>query len=362
MTTAAGSAAATKAPMPVRRRLVIIGAAVVLVLLPAIVMVLVTWAATGRVQGAATWASIPAIVGIAAALSGGRRYAIVVSIVMGFLAPLAIVAGMSPVSGAALMAILCMTVGRLSRAGLQKSGLLVPVMLSWALIDPPAWNGAATVDRLDDGYLLWMALIFLVGGLIPALIVPRLTRRRPAPRLEPHSQHEATVYTVMITILVTVSTFYVLANPAMLGGAFLVAVIMVMAPIGTAQTIRPTILRVLGTILGSVLVIAVVSRVDSLGLVYGIGLVFLIVSLYARLSGLAWVYYVFMVPATACLNATSLAQVGELGRQRVEDNVVGGVLVIIATAITIGASQWSSRHGHASDAEVEPGVRAFAEA
>jgi hypothetical protein len=255
--------------------------ALVLRLLPAIIMVLVTWVGTGQVQGAATWASIPAIVGIAAAMSGGRRYAIIVAIVMGLLAPLAIVAGQSPVSGAALMAILCMTVGRLSRVGLQKSGLLVPVMLAWALIDPPAWDGATTVDRLDTAYLLWMTLTFVVGGLIPALLVPLMMRKRKPPTLEPHSQSEAVTYTVMITTLVTVSTFYVLDSPQLIGGAFLIAVILVMAPIGTAQTLKPTIFRVLGTILGSVLVIALVSEVDSLGLVYAFGLVFILVAVFA---------------------------------------------------------------------------------
>ncbi|MFZ4486141.1 MAG: FUSC family protein [Candidatus Nanopelagicales bacterium] len=339
--------------MPVKRRLILVVAAVVLVLLPAIVMVLITWAGTGEVQGAATWASIPAIVGIAAAMSGGRRYAVIVAIVMGFLAPLAIVAGTSPVSGAALMAILCMTVGRLSRVGLQKSGLLVPVMLSWALIDPPAWDGATTVNRLDNGYLMWMALIFFVGGLIPALLVSYLQRKRKPVTLAPHSRSEAMTYTVMITTLVTVATFYVLDNPKMIGGAFLIAVIMVMAPIGTVQTLKPTVFRVLGTILGSVFIILLVSQVHSLGLVYLIGLAFLVVSVFARLSGLAWVYYVFMVPATACLNSTTLTEVGELGKQRVVDNVVGGILVILATALAIGYSQWTSRRGEATDDDDE---------
>lgn len=347
-----GSTPARKTPpMPVKRRLTLVLAVVVLTLLPAIVMVLVAWIGTGKAQGAATWASIPAIVGIAAAMFAGRRYAIIVAIVMAFLAPLAIVAGLSPVSGAALMAILCLTVGRMSRFGLHKSGLLVPVMLAWALIDPPAWNGAAAVDRLDNSYLLWMALIFFVGGLIPALLVPVLLHKRKTPELQAHTRGEAMTYTVMITTLVTVSTFYVLDNPKMIGGAFLIAVILVMAPIGTAQTIKPTLLRILGTVLGSIFVIALVSKVDSLSVVYLIGLVFLIVSVYARLSGLAWMYFVFMVPATACLNATTLTQVGELGKQRVVDNVVGGIAVIIATVVAIGYSHWAS--GHAETAEVD---------
>ena len=339
--------------LPMNRRLTLVLAVVVLTLLPAIVMLLVVWIGTGELQGAATWASIPAIVGNAAVLFGGRRYAVIVAIVMAFLAPVAIVAGLSPVSGAALMAILCLTVGRMSRFGLQKSGLLVPVMLAWALIDPPAWNGATAVDRLDNSYLLWMAAIFFVGGLIPALLIPLVMRHRKAPTLESHSQREAVTYTVIITTLVTVSTYYVLDNPKMIGGAFLIAVIMVMAPIGTTQTIKPTIFRVLGTIAGSIFVIVLVSQIHSLGLVYIIGLVFLIVSVFSRLSGLAWVYFVFMVPATACLNATTLTQVGELGKQRVVDNIVGGIAVVVATAIAIGYSHLASKRGAGSESDDE---------
>ena len=63
---------ATTAPskavkMPVERRLKLVAAVTALVFLPSIVMLLITWAGTGKPQGAATWASIPAIVGIAAA-------------------------------------------------------------------------------------------------------------------------------------------------------------------------------------------------------------------------------------------------------------------------------------------------------
>lgn len=354
--------AAKPSGMPVKRRLTLVAAVTALVFLPAVIMVLITWVGTGKVQGAATWASMPAIVGIAAAMAGGRRFAVTVSIVMALLAPVMIVAGLSPVSGAALMAILCLTLGRLSRFGLQKSALLVPVMLAWPLIDPPTWDGASTVDRLDNAYLLWMALIFFVGGLVPALIVSHKLRKRPTPTLASHTRREAMTYTVLITTLVTVSTYYVLDNPKMIGGAFLIAVVLVMAPIGTSSTIKPTIFRVIGTILGSILVIVLVSKVDSLAVTYLIGLMFLWVALFSRLSGRAWIYYVFMVPATACLNATTLTQVGELGRQRVIDNVVGGIAVIIATVLAIGYSQWSGRRGEATDADdgIESGLQATA--
>ena len=339
--------------MPVQRRLILIFGIVLLTVTPAMVMLLVTWGFTGAPQSAAAWASIPAIVGIAAAAAGGRHYAIVVAIVMAFVAPLSIVAGLSPVSGAAVMALLCMMVGRMSRFGLHKSALLVPVMLSWALINPPTWAGASTVDRVDTEYLLWMSLIFLVGGLIPALVVPRFMRKRPAPALQAHTQREAVIYTVMITALVTVGTFWVLDHPENFGGAFLIAVILVMAPIGTAQTIMPTIWRIIGTIAGSVLVILMARQVDSLAVIYLLGLAFIAIALFARFSGEAWLYYVFMVPATASLNATTLTQVGELGRQRVADNLVGGILVIFASGVAIGYSRWSSGRSQASDVDDE---------
>ena len=71
-----------------------------------------------------------------------------------------------------------------------------------------------------------------------------------------------------------------------------------------------------------------------------------------------------MVPATACLNATTLTQVGELGKQRVVDNVVGGILVIIATAIAISYSQWATRRGESTDSddEIELGTQVLADA
>ena len=319
------STGAAKSGMAFKKRLVIALAIVVLTVAPALVMIAVIWVAEGSVEAAATWASLPAIAGIAAVAVGGQGFAIRAAIVMAFLAPLTIVAGSSPVSGAAVMALLCLVVGRLARVGLHKSALLVPVMMAWPLIDPPTWGGASTVDRLDTPYLLWMTVVFLVGGLLPALVGPLLLRERSFPPPTPHSLGEALPYTVMITTLVTVATYYVLDTPEMYGGAFLI-----------------------------------VAKVESLALVYVIGLVLIVIALVARFGRHGWIYYVFMMPATACLNATTLEQVGQLGKQRAIDNLVGGVAVLIASALVIGYSSWASKHGHASDEDVEAAAVAAA--
>jgi len=343
----------TRAAMPMKKRAVIALVVLVITAAPAWLMLGVTYVVTGTAEPASFWASMPAIVGMAATATGGRRFGVITAIVMGLLAPLTIAAGASAAAGAALMALMAITVGRMSRFGLQKSALLAPVMLAWTLISPPTWDGQSMVDRTDNAYLLWMAIIFFVGATIPALVLPRLLRNRPRSALVPHSRAEAVPYTVIITVLATVATYYVLDNPRLYGGAFLIAAIFVLAPIGDAQTLRPTLLRIGGTLIGSVFVLALVSQIDSLALIYLCGLVFITIAVMARFGVHGWLYYVFMMPATASLNATALSQVGQLGEQRLIDNVVGGLLVLIAAAAAAAYSHWESRRGHADDRDAE---------
>ncbi len=339
--------------LSMKKALVLALGIVAITVAPALIMLAVTYVATGQVQAAATWASLPAIAGIAATALGGRRFAVIAAIVSGMLAPLCIVSGISPVSGAALMGLMAITVGRLSRFGLQKSAVLYPVMMSWAVIDPPVWGDQPTVDRLDQNYQLWMVAIFFVGAVVPALVLPLLMRKRHAPPLQAYSRSDAVPYTVTITVLVTVATFVVLDNQRLYAGAFLIAAILILAPIGNAETLRPTIIRILGTLAGSVFVLLIAAKADSLVIIYLFGVAFIVIALVARFAGHAWLYYVFMMPATASLNATTLTQVGQLGEQRLIDNVVGGLLVLLAAAATIGYSNWATRHGHASDDDEE---------
>ena len=339
--------------MPIKKRVVITLVIVVITVAPSFIMLGVTYVATGQMQSAALWASIPAVAGMAATVNGGRRFGILAAIVMGFVAPLSIVAGLSAVSGAALMALMAMLVGRLARFGLQKSALLVPVMMAWPLIDPPLWAGQTAVDRTDETYLLWMTAIFFVGALFPALAIPLIARKRQRPALSTHTREEVVPYTVVITVLVTCSTFYVLSNPRMFGGAFLIAAIFVLAPLGTSDTLRSTFLRVLGTLLGSFIVLALVARVDSLAVIYAFGVIFMVIALIARFGTHGWIYYVFMMPATASLNATTLTQFGQLGEQRLLDNVVGGLLVLVAASLAVAYSGWSAKHGHARQDDPE---------
>ena len=171
--------------------------------------------------------------------------------------------------------------------------------------------------------------------------------------LQVHSQHEAAASILMITVLVTASRFQVLENPRCFDGALRMAAAFSLAPLGTAQTLPPTLLHIWGTLMGSVLVIAVVAQVDSIVATYRIGVVIISIALLSRLGKHGWVYYVFMVTATASLNVTSLGQVGQLGTQRVVDNQIGGAPVLLASMHTIGDSHWASKHVRIPPSETE---------
>jgi len=106
------------------RRTVIAVLATAMLLVPAIVLFVITK------QPSATYAAMGALAGIFAVMPGGTRIGFITAIVLALLAPLSIVAGLTPFTGAALMAIMALTVGRLARFGLHRATLLVPILLA----------------------------------------------------------------------------------------------------------------------------------------------------------------------------------------------------------------------------------------
>ena len=325
------------------RRLVIALMLALVVLTPSLFMLVMTDIFTGHVEGAATWASMAAIAGLVAVAVGGVELGLITAFVLALEAPLSIVAGASPVSGAALMAIMCLVVGRSSRAGLQRATMLAPIFIAWTIIDPPVWGTSGTLDRTDTTYLLWMAAFFFVGAIFPVIVGPHLLRKAKLPAPKPHSRSEAVPYTIIITVLATVSTYYVLDHSALYGGGFIVAAILVLTPLGAAESLRPTLIRIAGTLLGAIAVIPIIANVSSLTLIYLIGIVLGVTALVAKFGSRAWIYYALIVPTSACLNAVSVPQVRQLDEQRLIDNLAGGALVLIAVACSVGYSHFASR-------------------
>jgi sterol desaturase/sphingolipid hydroxylase (fatty acid hydroxylase superfamily) len=99
----------------------------------------------------------------------------------------------------------------------------------------------------------------------------------------------------------------------------------------------------LGTVLGMVVVWVIVVEIQSLTLVYVIGLVFCVAALTAKFSPHYWIYMALITPTIVCFSAFSSAQVANLGEQRLEDTIVGAVRVLIAMGLAVGYARLAGR-------------------
>ena len=321
------------------RRLAAAFAVVILCLIPSVVLYAITR------EAAATWTTVAGIAGVAAFVSGGRQVAILSSLIMAVITPLAIVAGSVPIAGAALMALMCLMVGHMSRFGLNRATLLVPVFMAWMIIQPPVWGAQRLLDRTDGTYLAWMTLFFLVGALVPVLVLTLVMRKTqlPTPPSVTHATREALQYTITITVLTTAATFWVLEHPKQVAGAWVISTILVLAQVGEVGTLQRTVPRVIGTLLGMIIVGVIVLEVDSMAVLYVIGLVFGVAAITAKFSPRYWIYVTLITPTVVCLGASSSSELGSLGTQRLLDTLAGAGLVLIAAGLTIGYSRVSQR-------------------
>lgn len=368
------------------RRTLIALVLVGLMLAPSVVLFVITR------QPAATYASIGALIGIVAAAAGGVGIGVRVAVVASLLAPLAIVSGLSPVTGAALMAIMTLVIGRLALFGLHRAVVLVPIMVAWPMLTPIPWipsgledavrahmtssgltvteavakaqAGTATStsttssklaealihQRMDSTYLAWVAAFFFIGAIVAVGVMRFAVRRVTLPAPEPHARSEVMPYTVTITVLAAGATYYCLDHPKLVAGSFLIATILVLTQVGNDFRWKLTVQRLLGT-LGGVLLLTAINGVMGpasytvvLGVpmpvtIYVVGIVLGVLAVIAKFSPRQWIYYALIAPAAAMLNAFTTAQVTEFGDQRLVDNVVGAALVLTAALVTLVASR-----------------------
>ena len=343
------AATSSTAPKPLyaklTRRVAIATAVMLLGLVPSLVLFAVTK------EPATTWATGAFIAGITALLVGGVEVAVFTVVIMSIIVPIAIVSGGTPIAGAALMALMCLTVGRMSRFGLNRATLLVPIFMAWMLISPPFWGPQHVVDRTDSTFLTWMMVSFFVGGLLPVVVLPFAIRKVRMAVPKPATPREAWPYAITITLLATGATFWMLNAPKQDAGAWLIATILVLAQVGDVGTVRRTIQRVVGTLLGMVVVGVIVVEVDSMVALYCIGFVFAVAALTAKLSPQYWLYMALVTPSIICFTASSSSEVANLGEQRAQDTLIGAALVLLASAITIEYAHLEARRGHGPTAE-----------
>ncbi|MFM8154703.1 MAG: hypothetical protein ACKOAF_01300 [Actinomycetes bacterium] len=264
----AASAAPASKPLYVKlgRRALISTIVTLIGVVPSLVLLAITK------EPAVTWATGAFILGFVALLMGGTGVATYTAFITAIATPVAIVVGGTPIAGAAFMALLCLTLGRMSHYGLHRATLLVPIFMAWMIISPPFWGADKVVDRTDSAFLAWMAITFFVGGIVPVVVFPHFLRKLRMPAPKPNPRSESAPYTIVITVLCTSVTYWVLADTKQYAGAWLISTILVLVQVGDVGTVSKTIQRVVGTLLGMLVVSVLVLEVHSLVLLYVIGL------------------------------------------------------------------------------------------
>ncbi len=375
------------------RRTAIALALFALIIVPAAILLVITK------QPSATYASMGALIGAFALLAGGLRIGILTSLVAALLAPLAIVAGLSPITGAVLMILMTLMVGRLSLFGLHRATMLVPIFLAWPMLSPIPWlprmelgqlktiltnNGLTLTDalskaqasgtastsagsgtsattihhamvdmRLDTTYLSWVIAFFFLGAIVPVLVLHVVLRKRSLPTPKPNPRSEALNYTITICALTGIAMYYFIDHPKQTSGSFFIATILVLTQVGSDIEWKLTLQRVLGTfggllaLTGLMALMGQAKYTDVVGIpmpvnLYIVGAVFGVGAIIAKFSPRQWIYYILITPTAALLNAYTMSAASDIGKQRLVDNLVGAALVIVAAGITIGAGRLKS--------------------
>lgn len=238
------------------------------------------------------------MVGLLTSLAAGRRGALTAAVLLALLTPVAAAAGLVPVAGAALMALMSLASGITALWGLHTAFTLIPLVLAYWIIEPPALT-PGPVDRLDDGYLLAGAALMAGGALWTGLLVPFLHRSRTRPT--PAAAATAFGYTAMITVLTAALTFLALQQQVGARGAWLVSTTIAVAKLGPWDSVQRAGQRVVGTVLGAVAAgLLAATGVGYPWLVVG-AMLCLVVGLVLSTGPRYWLYVAFITPVAVLL-------------------------------------------------------------
>lgn len=319
---------------------------VVLVLAGPAIVASVAWS-----PDAASPVILGGMVGAISAVSAGRRIAMIEVFLLLLATPLAVVSGQVPVAGAALMALLCLGAGLTAMWGLHGSFKMIPLVLAYPMIHPPELGDIA-IDRNSSSYVATLSLLFFIGALWMALIIPVLAKHRPLPELQPAARVDTLTYTTVITVLCSVDTFIVLTLSPSSQGAWLILTLIAVTQLGPLKTMNRTVLRVVGTVFGAAIAAAIATAVPQPSVQQLAALVCFAFAMYFR-TATYWVYVTFLTPTVVLLSATG--DVAATTESRVVYTLIGASQVLLASGIVLAYQRYrAAGRAEAPDLSVEP--------
>jgi hypothetical protein len=271
------------------------------------------------------------LVGLLVALMAGQKLAFTAALLITLLGPVAVVAGLVPTAGAALMALACIGVGITAGWGVHKGMSMILLGLSYLLVDPPT-VGATTAERLDSGYIAAVLLALTIGAFWPAVIVPFLLRTRSLPKRPRNTRADTMEYTAVITVTCALATWGVLTWAPASNASWLLMTLIVVVQVGPQATMSRTLQRVGGTVLGGAVAAGLVAVMPTgPGLVIA-GLLALTLAVFTATGPRYWLYSFFLTPAIVLLSGAD--DPTAVDSARVGYTVLGGAMALIAILLS----------------------------
>ncbi len=272
------------------------------------------------------------LVGTLNTLTGGTRLGLLASVAFLLLTPVSLTAGTVPLAGASLMAFVCLFVGTSAGWGLNHALALIPLGMAYLMAMPQPIMGDTEANPTATTYLVAILIGSAICAFWSVAAVTLLVRKKDIPRPPRNSKGDTIQYTITITVLVSVATFYVLTYARESHGVWLILTLIVVLQTGPQSTVKRALQRTGGTVLGALLGAGLVSLVDNTVVLY----VLLVVSLLGALiyigSSPYWLYATFLT-LVIVLGAAPSGHAVEASMQRGFYTVVGAIIAVIAIMI-----------------------------
>ena len=302
-------------------------AAVILVLLPLAPSLLLAPLGLGAATG--TFA-LGAAAGLIAGLMVNLRFGVAVAVVVGIANLVALPAAPYAIPAGLVMAAVAMLYGLTARRGLTAIIVVAPESVAFTLAEPPqvlAHQGILVNALVVGG-------VALVGGLWGAGAGAIIGRRLPHKKPVGVSTRRAVTFAVTMAAVTGVTMAVVVAMQLQHGGAWILLTILLVAQPRLHQTWSKTLERLLGTVLGFAIALAIGLVVDSPGVVVAVGLLFVAVAVYLHLSPKRpyWQYTMVLTPGIVLVEGSG-SSVVSTDVARLWFTAVGASIALVVVAV-----------------------------
>lgn len=265
-------------------------------------------------------------------IMGGTRLALAAAVGVILFTPVSLACGTTPLAGAAIMAVVCLAVGTSAGWGLQRGLTMVPLAIAYLLISPPSIDGHAP-EPSSTAYLLSVTAVMGISTLLPLAALSFLMRDRVAPRPTGNSRADSIEYAVIISALTAIATGAVLALRPGPNSFWLVLTLLAIVQVGPQATLRKTVSRSGGTLLGAAVAVVLVILIPNSTAILVFGLIALLLTLTFAGGSSYWLYTACLTPTIIMLSGASAAE--SVAEARVIYTLIGAGLALVAFSIAL---------------------------